>query len=253
MFQITQATGIKEKTFAQLFRESLEEERKLKNKKQKRRKSMPQKEAEFTDDENTEIEPRNMTPKRTGNIAVTKHRNVSYEIKNGQPVFRLRRSPRKSLTNAYLKASHERSPITAAGSDRLTTLASKLTSESSTNSTSPTKRRSSKLFTPSGSTDYLVLSPKRTEKGFSRANIPSPIKFVADETISTEEKENSAVISIIDHLENTLATDDSVGEVPSQVSKKEICFKGRDLDVCVVAPLAEQISILPKILSPGNK
>ena len=54
------------------------------------------------------ITPTNMTPTRTGNIAVTKHRNVSYEIRNGQPVFRLRRSPRKSLQNAYLKATHSK-------------------------------------------------------------------------------------------------------------------------------------------------
>ena len=159
-----------------------------------------------------------MTPKRTGNIALTKHRNVSYEFKNGQPVFRLRRSPRKSLQNAYLKATHERAQTKP--SDEKELISSELlnTSKSSAFSPTPTKRRSSsKLFTPSGNKDYLGISPKDEEQNISRPNLPSPVKFMADETGGTDDTENSAVLNIIDHLENTLETENSLEELPSQV------------------------------------
>ena len=40
---------------------------------------------------------------------------------------------------------------------------------------------------------------------------------MADETGGTDDKENSAVLNIIDHLENTLEAENSVADKPSQV------------------------------------
>ena len=158
-----------------------------------------------------------MTPKRTGNIALNTSRNVSYEIKNGQPVFRLRRSPRKSLQNAYLKATHDKviaKPLKASNDS----LSDQPNFKGNNSSPTPTKRRSSsKLFTPSGDRDYLGLSPRSKERRLSKPNLPSPVKFMADETGGTDDKENSAVLNIIDHLENTLEAENSVADKPSQV------------------------------------
>ena len=78
--QDSKSHPIKEKTFAQLFRESLEEEKRMRK---KRKKYSPKSKSDnnFSDDEN-QVEPRNLTPKRTGNISLNTNRNVSYEIKN---------------------------------------------------------------------------------------------------------------------------------------------------------------------------
>merc|ERR1719216_527734 len=116
--KVSKSSSAKEKTFSQIFRESLEEERKMKKKSQKKKNTSYNKRSVSPDvDGENQIEPRNMTPKRSGNIALNTSRNVSFEIKNGQPVFRLRRSPRKSLQNAYLEATHGKS---SSKSDKVT-------------------------------------------------------------------------------------------------------------------------------------
>ena len=218
-------SSAKEKTFSQIFRESLEEERKMKKKSHKKKKTSYNKRSVSPDvDGENQIEPRNMTPKRSGNIALNTSRNVSFEIKNGQPVFRLRRSPRKSLQNAYLKATHDKSQVKSSVKTNLTP-ESQNQSNIGQQSPTPTKRRlSSKLFTPSGSGDYLGLSPKSKGRKSSKPNLPSPVKFLADETGGTDDKENSAVLHIIDHLENTLGTENSMDESPSQVSTSVFHF-----------------------------
>ena len=191
------------------------EERKKNRKKLKKKSNRNRNDSDLTDDnDENQVEPRNMTPKRTGNISLTKNRKVSYEIKNGQPVFRLRRSPRKSLKNAYLEATHEKAPI------QHDMAASEIPLDSKTVVASHTpikRRRSSKLFTPSGDKDYLVISPKRKAMKMSKPNIPSPVKFVADDTNVNEDKENPAVLHIIDRLEDNLETEHPTIET-SQVS-----------------------------------
>ena len=196
-----------------MFREC-EEERK-KNRKKLKKRSGYRNDSDLTDDnDENQVEPRNMTPKRTGNIALTKNRKVSYEIKNGQPVFRLRRSPRKSSKNAYLEATHERAPMKL---DITTSLVQPKPNKANEMSPTPTKRRSSsKLFTPSGDNDYLGLSPKSKETKITKPNLPSPVKFMVDDTHANEDKENPAVLHIIDHLENNIDTEYSANET-SQV------------------------------------
>ena len=81
-------------------------------------------------------------------------------------------------------------------------------------SPNPTKRRSSKLFTPSGDKDYLVFSPKRKETKVTKPHLPSPVKFMVDD--ANEDKENPAVLHIIDHLDNNIDTEYSSNET-SQV------------------------------------
>ena len=183
--------------------------------KRRKKKSVGYKSENDLSDEENHVEPRNLTPKRTGNISLNTNRNVSYEIKNGQPVFRLRRSPRKSLKNAYLEATHGKS------ASKLDKLPSKiLQTPEKINDSSPmlSKRRSgSKLFTPSGGEDYLGFSPKRKDKRFSTSSIPSPVKFMVEETNTNEEKENSTVLNIINQLENNLESENSTAETPSQV------------------------------------
>ena len=214
--QDSKSHPIKEKTFAQLFRESLEEEKRMR-KKRKKHSPKSKSDNDFSDVEN-HVEPRNLTPKRTGNISLNTNRNVSYEIKNGQPVFRLRRSPRKSLKNAYLEATHGKS---SSKSDKVTSKI--LQTPEKLNESSPmlSKRRSgSKLFTPSGGEDYLGFSPKGKEKRMATSNLPSPVKFMVEETNATEEKENSTVLNIINQLGTNLDTENSVMETPSQVCNK---------------------------------
>ena len=226
---MSKSSSAKEKTFSQIFRESLEEERKMKKKSHKKKKTSYNKRSVSPDvDGENQIEPRNMTPKRSGNIALNTSRNVSFEIKNGQPVFRLRRSPRKSLQNAYLKATHDKSQVKSSYKTNLTP-ESRNQLNIGQQSPTPTKRRlSSKLFTPSGSGDYLGLSPKSKGRKSSKPNLPSPVKFLADETGGTDDKENSAVLHIIDHLENTLGTESSMDESPSQVTTSVFHFKNLD-------------------------
>ena len=225
MVQVANKSEVKGKSFAQLFRESLEEERKLKKRKKKKNAKFLGRrntDGEQTDDDDeSNIEPKNMTPTRTGNIAVAKHRNVSYEIKNGQPVFRLRRSPRKSAQNAYLKATHDQAqakPLSVINNSENVSSTSKASGSSAS---TPTKRRSStKLFTPSGNDDYLGASPKGKQRKLPKSVLPSPVKFIADETLLAEDKEDksySAVCNIIDNLDNTAAADSSIAEMPSQV------------------------------------
>ena len=183
--------------------------------KKQKKKSPRSKSENITDDEENQVEPRNMTPKRTGNISLNTNRNVSYEIKNGQPVFRLRRSPRKSLKNAYLEATHEKiTPKSDNSSSKILQTPEKL-NESSPNLVK--RRSSSKLFTPSGDEDYLGFSPKRKDKRMSSSNLPSPVKFMADETNTTDDKENSTVLNIINQLDSNLESEHSAVETPSQV------------------------------------
>ena len=86
MIQVGNKSEVKGKSFAQLFRESLEEERKLKKRKKKKNAKFLGRRNTYgeqtDDDDESHIEPKNMTPTRTGNIAVAKPRNGSYEIKN---------------------------------------------------------------------------------------------------------------------------------------------------------------------------
>ena len=96
---------------------------------------------------------------------MSKQTNVSYEIKNGQPVFHLRRSPRKCYLN-----------------EEKTTV----------NRTTP------KLFTPSGSDDYLGGSSPVAKK---RRVVPSPIKFDHQASAANDEAElDKSVRNIIDTL-----------------------------------------------------
>merc|ERR1719367_143857 len=143
-------------------------------KKQKKKSPRSKSENDLSDEEN-HVQPRNLTPKRTGNISLNTNRNVSYEIKNGQPVFRLRRSPRKSLKNAYLEATHGKS---SSKSDKVSSKI--LQTPEKLNESSPilSKRRSSsKLFTPSGDEDYLGSGKG---KQTATSNLPSPVKFMVD-------------------------------------------------------------------------
>ena len=183
--------------------------------KRRKKKSIGYKSENDLSDEENHVEPRNLTPKRTGNISLNTNRNVSYEIKNGQPVFRLRRSPRKSLKNAYLEATHGKS------ASKLDKLPSKiLQTPEKINDSSPmlTKRRSSsKLFTPSGGEDYLGFSPKRNDKRFSTSSLPSPVKFMVEETNTNEDKENSTVLNIINQLDTNLESENSTVQTLSQV------------------------------------
>ena len=106
----------------------------------------------------------NRKARRSGKLSMTKQTNVSYEIKNGQPVFHLRRSPRKCYLN------DERTPI---------------------------NRHTPKLFTPSGNEDYLTgSSPAR--KRF-RPAVPSPIKFA--DNMEQDDGLNDSVKNIIDNLD----------------------------------------------------
>ena len=57
-----------------------------------------------------------------------------------------------------------------------------------------------------------------------KAKALNNVKFLADETGGTDDKENSAVLHIIDHLENTLGTENSMDESPSQVSTSVFHF-----------------------------
>merc|ERR1719414_1415698 len=109
----------------------------------------------FFEDLDDDDKSLNKKARRSGKLAMNSRNNVSYEIKNGQPVFHLRRSPRKCcLSDEKMEKVNRPSP---------------------------------KLFTPSGHQDYLTgSSPLRRRPRV----VPSPIKF--DSTASTEESLNDS-------------------------------------------------------------
>lgn len=111
---------------------------------------------------------------KSGQISMTKHTNVSYEIKNGQPVFRLRRSPRKC---PYMESSP--APV------------------------SRTPKTPKQLFTPSSQKDYLATWQASPPKSSRRNNLPSPVKFHVEDAVEKEaDKENvsNSVMDIINNL-----------------------------------------------------
>ena len=114
------------------------------------------------------------TPTRTGKLAMTKHTNVTYELKHGQFEYRLKRSPRKS--SPYYKQT----PVTP--------------------------KTPKHLFTPSSRNDFLLnQSPSPTRSGRKRM-LPSPVKFHGEVDDDEDEEEDgnldtSGVANIIDNLE----------------------------------------------------
>lgn len=122
----------------------------------------------------------NKKARRSGKISIPRHNaNVSYEIKNGVPVFSLRRSPRKQQ---YL--SPETPPVIS--------------------------RSTPKLFSPNSTDDYLMTGGNSPARKRSRA-VPSPIKFDSStattsgndthNSADTDEKINNSVKNIITALD----------------------------------------------------
>jgi len=116
-----------------------------------------------------------------GKISIPRpNANVSYEIKNGVPVFSLRRSPRKQQ---YL------SPETPAVISRSTP----------------------KLFSPNGTDDYLMTGGNSPARGKRSRPVPSPIKFdpapsapgadSSQNTDDTDDRINDSVKNIISALD----------------------------------------------------
>lgn len=170
--------GKGEKSLKQLFKESLKEVDEMRRRKSKKS-SGP---LNFLPD-NVKKGSLSLTTSSPGGSS-TRANKISFEIKDGQPVFRLRRSPRKNLV-----------PVPAS---KVPEAAAK-----------PSK--SNKLFTPSGSRDYMgaasssssSFSPEKSVRR-SRLPLPSPVKFCPNDDEDDEEEaggEND-VSQIIDQLED---------------------------------------------------
>ena len=127
----------------------------------------------FFEDLEEDEERLNQMARKSGKLFMTKKTNVSYEIKNGQPVFLLRRSPRKAAS-PYFKET----PIV--------------------------NRNSNKLFTPSGDSDFLGGGNSPTGK--RRRTIPSPVKFDCKDP--EDDGLNHSVQNIITNLDNDDSSQD---------------------------------------------
>jgi len=197
-----------------------------------------------------------------GKISVPRQdANVSYEIKNGQPVFSLRRSPRKLAPHLAHPALSEYEQLQQRNIrqrkdvfDAMFQAKQDLNDTKSKRKTPTTPKvvpcgDKKKLFSPNGTNEYmmaLVKSPVR--KG--RRSVPSPIKFdhsnsTANSAGSQEdeaavEKEEADSAEIADSVANILTTlednpGDELTDTGNEMSQDEYAMYVTDDEAMAVA------------------